>query len=182
MPNTSHGKIVAYSTEYMEKLFEVWYKLGCPQATAFHRYLESNFEASKDAYGRLPGINTLESWANEGWLARKDLLDARVATHIDNELVALKVNMLREQAAAFRQVRQKAQKFLMENDFDTSAAAVSAFIKASQEERVALGLSKTIQKLAEMDDDELMQNVKQLASKVSNVIDASEVVEDEDEG
>lgn len=179
-------KAVVYSDDYVEKLFNAWYKMGCPSPAIFHEYLEEHPEDSKDEFGRIPGKPTLITWYNEKlWLARKDILDARVQTQLDDDLVALKVNMLREQAAAFRAVRQKALEFLLNHDFDTSASAVSAFVKASQEERIAFGLSKTIQKMSEMDDEALTQAVKELAAKTGGILDAEEVeIEEEpvDEG
>lgn len=177
------GKVaVTYSDDYAERLFQVWYQMGSPKPTAFYKFLTENEKDSKDEYGRIPSLATLEGWIYDKlWMARKDLLDAKVATKIDDDLVALKVNMLREQAAAFRAIRQKAAAFLLENDFDSSASAVQALVKGSQEERIAYGLSKTIQKMSAMDDDELIKTVRELAAKTGEVLDAADVEEDDEE-
>ncbi len=171
-----------YTDEYIEKLFEFWYANGAPPATSLHKAIIQNKDL-QDEQGRCPSAATITLWLSEkGFYARKDLLDAKVATKIDEDLVALKVNALREQAALFRQIRIKAANHLLETDFDSSSAAVNAFIRASQEERISLGLSRTIQKMAGMDDDDLLRHVKELASRVSgDVLTGEEVSVEEDE-
>lgn len=152
-----------YSDTYIEKYFMAWYEAGCPPLKSF-----AESKAPEDENGRRPMWITVYGWSTErGWHQRRDVLDARVATQIEDELVSLKVNMLKEQAAAFRAVRQRAFEHIDEHGFDSSASAVAAFIKSAQEERIVLGVSKTIQKLAEMDDEELTQVVKELGERAS---------------
>lgn len=170
-----------YDDNYIESLFQYWYQHGSPVASEFAKMLER--DQVKDSHGRIPTEITLGNWLNEkGFRARKDLLDAKVSSQIDDDLVNLKIQTLREQAAGFRAVRQKALDFLLANEFDSSSSAVNAFIRASQEERVAHGLSRAIQKIAAMDDDALVQQVRQLASEVSGeVIDMEDVSGSEEE-
>jgi hypothetical protein len=122
----------------------------------------------------------VEAWVTErGWRERADVLDARAETKIDDDLVALKVNALRKQASQAAAVREKSLNYILDNEFDSSASAVSAFFKAAELERVTLGISKTIQKLSEMDDDEVLQTVKELAERAGgNIIDADTPEED----
>lgn len=165
-----------YSDTYIEKCFVAWYSAGCPSIRKFAEM------APPDENGRKPMWLTVSNWMTEGdWWQRRDVLDARAANQIEDELVSLKVNMLKEQAAAFRAVRQKAFEHVLENGFDSSASAVAAFIKSAQEERVVLGVSKTIQRLAEMDDEELTQVVKELGERASTTtLEAEEVVAESD--
>lgn len=176
---------IPYTDAYIEKLFDYWYAHGAPSPKYFYAVVEKTAELH-DEHGRCPSAATLNAWIIEkNFRARKDLLDARVATQIDDELVAMKVNMLKEQAADFRAVRQKAAKHLLDEEFDSSSAAVNAFIRAAQEERIAVGLSKTIQKMAELDDDGLLRQVKELAAQVSgeiiDVADLPDSAEEEEE-
>ena len=161
-----------YTDAFIEKCFVAWYSAGCPSIRKFAEM------APQDESGRQPMWRTIHNWIMErGWYERRDVLDAKAANKIDDELVSLKVNMLREQAAAFRAVRQKAFDHIDEQGFDSSASAVAAFIKAAQEERIVLGVSKTIQKLAEMDDEELTQVVKELGERASvTTLEAEEVL------
>lgn len=167
-------KFVPYSDAYQEKCFAAWYSAGCPSIRKFLEIIP------EDELGRKPGLTNLSFWFDEGgWWIRKDELDARASEKLDDELVAQKVMMLKEQAATYRQIRKKAAEHLMENPFDSSAAAVSALVKSSQEERIVRGISKTIERLAELGDEELMKEVRQLAERAgADIIDADEAPED----
>jgi hypothetical protein len=168
--------VIPYDEQYISEMFTFWYGSGkIPPAK-----LIDLPNCPKDRFGRIPVRRIVESWLNErGWRERADVLDARAETKIDDELVALKVNALRKQAAQAAEVRQKAFEHIVNNDFDSSASAVSAFLKASELERITLGISKTIQKLSEMDDDEVLQTVKELAERAgTNIIDADTPGED----
>lgn len=168
-----------YTDAYIEKCFVAWYENGC---TSIRKFLDADY-FPKDELNRKPALATLASWFDErGWWGRKDELDARASVQIDDKLVAQKVMMLEEQAAQYRMIRKKAAEHLLENPFDSSAAAVSALVKASQEERIVRGISKTIQRLAELGDDELMREIKLLAERAgADVIDMGEVPEEDAE-
>ena len=170
---------IAYDEQYIEQIFVFWYNSGrIPPAKLIE--IEN---CPKDQFGRIPVRRIVEAWVNErGWRERADVLDARAATQIEDELVALKVNMLRKHAAQAAEVRQKAFDYILDTGFDSSASAVSAFLKSAEMERMAVGLSKTIQKLAEMDDDEVMQTVKELAERAGlTIIDVANTPEEDAE-
>lgn len=172
-------KIIPYGEDYIEQMFVFWYSSGRISPS---KLIELE-DCPKDKFGRIPVRRIVEAWLNErGWRERADVLDARAATQIEDELVALKVNALRKQAAQANEVRQKAFDHLMNNEFDSSASAVSAFLKSAELERITLGISKTIAKLAEMDDDEVLQTVKELAERASStIIDADETIDEDAE-
>lgn len=172
-----NNRWTAYTDAYIEKCFAAWYSAGC---LSIRKFLEI---IPEDELGRKPGLTNLSYWFDEGgWWIRKDELDARASVQMDDELVSQKVMMLKEQSATYRQIRKKAAEHLLENPFDSSAAAVSALVKASQEERIVRGISKTIQRLAELGDDELMKEIKQLAERAgADVIDVDEVPEEDAE-
>lgn len=167
-------KVVPYGEDYIQQMFVFWYNSGrLPPAK-----LIDLPECPKDKFDRIPVRRIVEAWLNErGWREQADVLDARVMTQIEDDIVALKVAALRKQASQAAEVRQKAFEHIIEYPFDSSASAVSAFMKASEMERLTLGISKTIAKLAEMDDDEVLREVKELAERAgsTNIIDASEV-------
>lgn len=171
-------KIVPYDQDYIEQMFVFWYNSGRLPAT---KIIELP-ECPKDQFGRIPVRRIVEAWVNErGWRERADVLDAQVETKINDELVALKVSMLRKQAAQAAAVRQKAFDHILEFPFDSSASAVSAFLKSAELERLSLGMSRTIEKLAEMPDDEVLRNVKELAERAgADIIDVAEVSQEED--
>lgn len=170
--------MVPYGEDYIEQVFVHWYNSGrIPPAKLIE--IEG---FPKDQFGRIPVRRIIEAWVTErGWRERADVLDARAATQIEDELVALKVNMLRRQASQAAAIREKALESILNNPFDSSASAISAFFKASEQERITLGISKTIQKLSEMDDEEVLQTVKELAERAQGtILDADEVPSTED--
>jgi hypothetical protein len=171
---------IPYVENYIEECFEVWYASGRPQATKF---IESD-ACPVDRYNRKPVRRIIEEWVNErGWRERADVLDAQAETKINDKLVALKVHALNKQASQAAAVRQLAFDYLLENGFDSSASAVAAFIKASEMELGTLGVSKTLKRLSEMQDDEVLSAVKELAERAgaTTIIDASEVQEEDAE-
>jgi hypothetical protein len=170
-------RIIPYGEDYIEQMFVFWYGSGRISPA---KLIELE-DCPKDKFGRIPVRRIVEKWVHEyGWRERADVLDARVATQIDDDLVALKVDALRRQAARAKAVGEKAFEHLMEYDFDSSASAVSAFLKSAELERITLGISKTIAKLAEMDDEEVLQTVKELAERAgSTIIDADETVDED---
>lgn len=172
------NSLTAYSESYIEQVFVTWYESGRLPA----RDLLSLESFPKDEHGRTPVRRVIELWVNErAWRERADVLDARASTQIEDELVALKVAMLRKQASQAAEIREKAFDHIIEEGFDSSASAVSAFKLATEIERSTLGISKIIQKLAEMDDEEVMQTVKELAERAgSTVLDVDETPESQE--
>lgn len=171
-------RTISYDEQYVEQMFVFWYNSGRMKAVQ----LIELPECPKDKFGRIPVRRVVEAWVNErGWRERADILDAMAETKINDELVALKVSMLRKQAAQAAEVRQRAFDYLVNEPFDSSASAVSAFFKSAELERITLGISKTIERLSQMDDDEVLQKVRELAERAgSTILDADEVPTEED--
>jgi hypothetical protein len=172
-------RTVPYDEQYISEMFTFWYNSGRIAPPSLIK-LEN---CPKDQFGRIPVRRVIEAWIRErGWRERADVLDAKAETKIDDDLVALKVSKLRKQAAQASEVREMAFDYILENGFDSAASAISGFFKASELERLTIGLSKTIERLAQMDDDEVLQTVKELAERAgaTNIIDVAEVPEEED--
>lgn len=152
-----------YSDDYVEQCFQVWYLNGSPSIKKLVDLVPKTLD------GKSPTHATLENWMYErGWYQRRDELDAKAQTQIDNVLVATKVAMLQTQAAYFKDIAKKAYEQLIEEKFDSSASAVAALIRASQEERKVRGISAAIEKLAMMDDDEVMEEIRKLAERAES--------------
>lgn len=171
------NKIIPYDENYVEQVFVFWYSSGrIPPAK-----LIGLDDFPKDQFGRAPVRQVVEAWLNErGWRERADVLDAQAETKISDELVARKVLMLRKQAAQAAAVRERAFDYIQNEGFDSSASAVAAFVKASELERITLGLSKMIEKLSGMRDDEIMEKVKELSERAGMTTIDAETVPEED--
>lgn len=169
---------VPYSETYIEECFTAWYSNRCPDITKF----VASDKFPKDEHGRQPPRGIVYKWVEErGWFERRDVIDAKAINKIEDELVSLQVNTLRRQAAQAGEIRNRAFEHILENGFDSSASAVSAFKMATETERITLGMSKTLQRLSEMDDDEVMQTVKELAERAgATIVDVAPIEQEED--
>lgn len=134
-----------------------------------------------DELGRVVEISSLRHWiTDKDWYIWKDEQDAALATKIDNELVARKFLLVQEQLGQSREIRNDSFTHIKENGFDSSAAATSAFFKASEQERNLVGVEEFIRKISEMQTPEIKQRFKELAERAqaTDIIDVAEVVEE----
>lgn len=165
-----------YPDSYWESCFEAWYSAGCPKRySVIHDVIPAYSDGTK------PSIHTLKSEIPERlWYQRADELDAEASRRRKESLISEKVEMLNRQAEHAREIQIMALEKLRTDGFDTSASAVQAFIRASELERVSRGIGDTLKKLSTMSDEELIMEVKKLAS---GIIDAEIVADgDSDDG
>lgn len=170
------NKVTEYSEAYILQCRASWYEAGCPSA----RVAIDKKIFPPDELGRTVQYSTLKHWITEGdWFIWKDEQDTRLATKIDDELVARKFLLVKEQLAQVREVRNQAFLKLKEEGFDSSASAASAFFKATMEERTLVGVEEVIEKLSKMDTPEIKERFRQLAERASatEIIDVAEYAE-----
>lgn len=131
-----------------------------------------------DELGRVVELGTLRHWVSEkDWYIWKDEQDTRLATKIDDELIARKFLLVKEQLAQARELRNQAFLHLKESGFDSAAAANSAFFKAAEQERTLVGIEEVIEKLSKMQTPEIKRRFKELAERAeaTEIIDVAEV-------
>lgn len=165
---------VSYSNAYIYKCRAIWYEYGSPSARVA---IDRNI-FPPDEFGRVVEHGTLKHWITDlDWYPWKDEQDAALASKIDDELVARKFMLVKEQLAQSREVRNKAFLHLKETEFDSSAAASGAFFKASEQERNLVGIESFIEKISKMQTPEIKQRFKELAERAqaTDVIDVAEV-------
>ena len=172
--------LVAFTDHYKSRCFAAWYASGRPpHTTIIHGVIP------KDEYDRKPTEATLRQWRTElAWDARADELDARAESAVEDELVNARILMLKEQAAKGRELQVMGMEYLRENDFDTSASAVSAIFKGASLERTSRGLSEHLVSMMKMDNDQLVMEVQKLIDKANDsgeVIDVGEIAPEEDD-
>jgi len=179
MPSYESKNTVAYTEHYKESCFKAWYSAGRPDKVP--QILEV---IPDDEYGRKPNTRLLPLWRDElGWDVRADELDARANAVVDDEMVNIRVMMLKEHASRGRELGVKGMEYLREHDFDTSASAVSAIFRGSELERTSRGISERLISLLKMPDDKLTEEVQKLLDEASNsgeIIDVADVEEGED--
>ena len=172
MKKTSTGR--PYTEEYKKQCKVIWYKIGRTDSlTALQEQLP------EDEFGRKPQLSLLSVWRDvEGWDIWADALDVRVELEIDDELVAARIMMLKEQASRALEMQRKGINYLRKHDFDTSSSAVNAIIQGAKMERTSRGISERMEKLLTMDDEGLTKEAMKLLGQAK---DAGEILDMEAE-
>lgn len=167
-------KTTPYSLEFIEKCFITWYSLKNRPTDyrAIARILP------EDEHGRRPSRTIVIKWyARHKWGERADRLDAKAIEKVENTLINQKAKLLQRQAEDAFVLANKAHTHLISGTFDTSAAAVNAYFRATEEIRKVVGLSDLLQRLGEMSDEEVQEEIKRRlvrASEAEQVIDLEE--------
>lgn len=116
----------------------------------------------EDEHGRKPDKETLDGWRTQYmWDARADDLDTKAIELADNSLILQKAEMLKRHAENAKKIADQALEFLVgsEGGFDSSASAVNAYFRGTEEERTARGISDLIIKMSKMSDDDLQKEI-----------------------
>ncbi len=165
-----------FSDEYIERCFEVWYSMNQP----------SNMQLLQEALpespeGKKPGKALLRQIRdNYGWQERADSLNALAIQKVETQLVNQKSNMLKHQAEQAFQIATLARDHLLENGFDTSASAVSALFRATEEERTVRGISEFLIKISKLSDEDVMKEAAKLLKRNSEAIEGEVISDDAD--
>jgi hypothetical protein len=164
----------SYSDDYKEKCFQTWYASGRPTSAA--RTLDI---LPEDEFGRKPVRSLVEVWRKDlMWDARADDLDSKAIAIAEDALIMQKAEMLKRQAERAGKLAEKAFDELVTEGFDSSAAAVNAYFRATEEERMTRGISDMIVKMSKMNDADLADTVLDLlrrANENDQIIDSAPV-------
>lgn len=166
-----------YTEEYKEICFQAWYLAGRPSAVGRIRDI-----LPEDVNGRKPVVSMIDAWRKDRmWDFRADDMDAKALAIVDNDLVMQKVEMLRRHAERARTLSEKAMTFLVEDGFDSSASAVNAYFRGTEEERLTRGIGDMIVKMSKMSDADLKDEIIKRLQRASenNQIIETEVVDTE---
>lgn len=157
----------AFTDEYIEQCFELWYSIGQPNSLVI---LQENIPESPD--GKKPSLVLLRDYKNShGWVERADALNTKAIEKVEHLLIDKKAEMLKRHAEAAFEIAAIAKDYLVENGFDTATSAVSAIKWAQEEERTVRGVSEMMIKISKMTPDELMKEAAKLLRRNSEVID-----------
>lgn len=166
----------AYTPEYIEKCFTVWYSLGRPDQID-KEFME---QLPKDEYGRVPSSDKIRKFRIKyGWIEHANELDNQALAIRDTSLIQRKAELLLKQAEDAFALAQKAHTHLLSGTFDSSAAAVQAYFRATEEIRKVVGLSDLLQRLGDMSDEEIQDEIRKRFVRLSDTgqtLDAEEIV------
>src|SRR4030043_639825 len=79
-----------FSDGYKMSVFELWYKVGKPNAKKLYNFVEND-----PITGSKPSVTGLTSWTKNDFYEEAEKLDLQVAAEMEGRLVQEKVEMLR---------------------------------------------------------------------------------------
>jgi len=127
--------------------------------------------------GRTATVYTLHGWRKKyAWDLHADELDTKAIQIRDDYLVVRKSDILKKQADDAFLLANKALNFLISGSFDSSSSAVTAYFRATEEVRMAIGISELVEKMSKMSDDELKEEI---AKRLQQAANAGQVIEGE---
>ena len=159
---------------YKEICFRTWYAAGRPPNTRAVELLPP------DEFGRKPAVATFDKWRTGLlWDFRADDLDTRAIAIADEDLVLQKVEMLKRHADEARRISDSALTMLLKDGFDSSASAVNAYFRATEQEQKARGISELISKMSKMTNEELQEKIRDMLRRGNENDQIVEVVDTE---
>jgi hypothetical protein len=164
-----------YSDTYKIRCRAIWYDNGCPSPK---KIVEQNL-LPPDESGETVGEFTLGHWLkSEGWYEWKGVMDAELSVRVEEKLLDSKIKLIEEQLEQNNKIRNKAFEDIKEKGFDSTASAVSAFFKASAEERGLMQIQKVIEDLSRLQTGDLQQKFRELAERAGATVDGIEEKEE----
>lgn len=160
----------AFSQDYIRKCFDAWYLANRPNLPA---RIKEVFPV--DEFGRKPSLSLIKSWMIGGvWDMWADEITAKAMVIVDDKLVNVKAKMLIKHQQDAMVLADKALEYLKVDGFDSSAAAVNAYFKATEEQRKTAGFSDLLEKLDKMSNNDVE---KEIIEKLRRIQENDQIVE-----
>ena len=168
----NRGRAGIYDQNYIRQCFDAWYLSGRPQTPKDIKSIIPVYEPT----GKKPSPSEIRRWVVEGaWDIWADELDARAMILLDDGLVNKKAEMLKRHQKDAETIALKALNHLKGSDgFDSSAAAVNAYFKATEEQRKTAGFSDLLERLDKMTNNDVE---KEIISKLNRIKENDQIIE-----
>lgn len=158
----------AYSSAYVDAVFAFWYSKGKLSATDLQPAMPEPSE-----FGIMlgkPAVTTLRVWIRD-FQDRAIALDDEVERQMTERLIAEKVKMLESHARIAEDMQLLALKVLHDPELKIRAGdAVRLLVEGVRIERESRGIPRTLEKLSDQSDDELMSQLKELLTRGETTI------------
>lgn len=163
----------SYTDDYRRKVFDTWVLSGRCSIPRLLDIIPVNDEGNK------PNVNTIRAWMeDEDWHSRADIIQSSAMAIADTELIQTKAEMLRQQYRDAVDIAKKAKEAIIDRGFDTSAAAVNAYFKASEEQRRVAGLAEFMEKIGNMSDEQIEAEIAERMARMKDAV-VGEVIPEE---
>lgn len=161
----------SYTDDYRRKVFDTWVLSGRCSVPKLLDIIPVNEDGNK------PNHATIRAWMeDEDWHSRADIIQASAMAIADTELIQTKAEMLRQQYKDAVTIAKKALDAISSRGFDTSAAAVNAYFKASEEQRRVAGLAEFMEKIGNMSDEQIEAEIAERMARMKDAV-VGEVIE-----
>lgn len=148
-----------FNDDYVRKAFYLWYNGGKLPAQILWNQLPDTAEGIK------PTRITLERWIKNDFAPLAAELDVKVQTEIQARLIEEKISMFTRHAKVGKQMQEMAIEYLEEHRGELSSNnAIRLLVEGWRIERESVGLPTALEKMRDMSDDDLLEEVKQLMS------------------
>lgn len=168
------GRVEVWTQTYQRQCFDAWYLGGRPNLPIRIREI-----IPLDENGRKPSVSTIKRWITSGmWDWRADELDARVEQAADESLVKNKIEILQRHQENAKQIEAISLTHIKAEGFDSSASAVQAYFRATEEERKTAGFSDLLEKLESMTNNQVRD---QIINLINRATENDQVIEEGEE-
>jgi hypothetical protein len=161
-PKSLRGTRKWFSPQYKDKIFYVWYNHGKLRGSVLKNFVTPEM----DEWGRVPEKSTLDAWIFDEFEPRAQKLDLEVQERLEALIVSEKVEMLKRHADVGLKMQDMAIGYLNEHQEEiTAPAAVRMLVEGIRIERESRGIPAALDKMMNMTDEELMNEVKGLITQ-----------------
>lgn len=158
-----------YIDEYRQEAFLVWYSNKKPGAVTLNNMLTEIY----DEHAVIPSIPVLNNWINDQFIPKAYELDLQVSKQLDEQAIASKVAMMQRHAEVGKEMQDIGIQYLRDNGVGNARNAITAVFRGIEIERQS-NVPTMFEKLDKMSDDDLLKEIKQLASNSTIEIEPAE--------
>ena len=146
---------------YKDQIFTLWYSMGKPVIRILYPKVPAGDTGEK------PTIGTVNDWIkSDEFKTRAAVLDEQVFSQINERMVAEKVEMLNRHADVGVEMQDMAMKYLQEHKDDLGVtSSVRLLVAGIEIERGSRGIGTTFEKVSNMSNTELEEEIKKLISR-----------------
>jgi hypothetical protein len=153
-----------YDSQYRDKVFMVWYSNGKPTPNRLKNLVNKEIGADT-VTNRTPNLTTLVRWIEGEFSERALSLDQEVERQLQEQLVQQKVEMLHRHAEIAKAMQATAMSYLEEHGLGNARNALVALTEGLRIERESVGVLPFFEKIGDLSDDALVNELKRLVSK-----------------
>lgn len=165
MPNTPRAlyKALAYTDEWVESAFLIWYKAGKPSPEKLQTLLPPPLGSV------VPSPNTLKALIKEQFVPRALELDTEIAHQLETELIQEKVAMFHRHTEIAVELQNQALEYLRTEGIKDASTAVKALLSAMDLEKQSRGIDKVLADVGNRSDDQLLKELRKIVSESTSV-------------